>query len=257
MAKGDTPRHYYLSRPESAEMLAVSAAVELAEETGGDLHIVHIATSRAVDRLTGTAATGETCPHYLEFNTTDFESMGSVLKVAPAVKSAGNAGGLWQALADGRLQFVASDHAPCPAAAKQTGSIWTDYSGIAGVQTLLPYLFSEGYCRERLSLARLAEITAAAPARRYDLDHRKGSLEPGKDADLVFIDPADSWTPAKADMLSLGHNNPFLGRTFCGRVKRTMVRGITVYTDVEGVVAAPGHGRFIVPRPPNEKEPSS
>jgi allantoinase len=250
MEQGDAPRHYYLSRPETAEMLAVAAAAHLAEETGGDLHIVHIATSRAVDLLAGTGVTGETCPHYLEFTTTDFEEKGAVLKVAPAVKPAGNHDGLWRALADGRLDLVASDHAPCPAAGKSTGSIWSDYSGIAGVQTLLPYLFSEGYCRDRLTLARLAEITAAGPARRYGLDQFKGALEPGKDADLVFIDPSDSWTPTAVEMFSKGCNNPFLNRIFQGRVKRTMIRGVSVYTDEEGVTAEPGFGRFIIPRPP-------
>jgi len=255
MAAGDSPRRYYLSRPETAEMLAVGAAVELARETGGDLHIVHIASGDAVDRLAGTLVTGETCPHYLAFTTADFEARGAVLKVAPSVKPAGNSNMLWRALADGRLQFVTSDHAPCPDDGKGTGSIWSDYSGIAGTQTLLPYLFSEGYCRQRISWSRLAEITAAAPACRYGLDHIKGAIVPGRDADLVFIDPRADWCPGPEDMLSKGRNNPFLGQTWQGRIRRTMIRGRTVYTDTEGVTATPGTGRFLMPRPaPRRKE---
>ncbi|MBN2431082.1 MAG: amidohydrolase family protein [Acidobacteria bacterium] len=248
MAAGDSPRHYYLSRPETAEMLAVAAAVRLAGETGGNLHIVHIATGDALDLLAGTTVTGETCPHYLAFTTADFEARGAALKVAPTIKPAGNDTALWRALADGRLHFVTSDHAPCPEAGKRTGSIWSDYSGIAGTQTLLPYLFSEGYCRHRISWRRLAEITATAPARRYGLDYVKGTISPGKDADLVFIDPRASWHPGPEDMYSKGRNNPFLNRTWQGRIRRTMIRGRTVYTDTEGVTAAPGYGRFLKPR---------
>ena len=111
-SKGNGPAQYYESRPEIAEILAVSAALELARSVGGDLHIVHLATAAAAEMLRDRTATGETAPHYLQFTEEDFEKIGAALKVAPAVKKACNNEDLWNLLASGVIDFVASDHAP-------------------------------------------------------------------------------------------------------------------------------------------------
>ena len=192
-SKGREPIHYYRSRPEIAEKLAVAAAAAIARETGARLHVVHVSTSDAVDIIAGPVGDGgitcETGPHYLAFDLTDFERIGSALKVTPPVKPAPNRDGLWQRLAAGSIAFAASDHAPCRKQDKQSGSIWTDYAGMPGCETLLPFLFSEGYCRKRLNLQRLVEVTSTPAARLYGLAKRKGSIEPGKDADLALINP--------------------------------------------------------------------
>ena len=155
MAAGHAPRHYYQSRPEAAEIRAVRAAVDLAREIGADLHVVHVGTAAAARIVGQSRATCETAPHYLAFTLEDFERIGAPLKITPPVKPAPNREQLWELLADGTIAFVASDHAPCPAREKNTGSIWTDYGGIPGTGTMLPYLFSEGYLKQRLSLSRL------------------------------------------------------------------------------------------------------
>jgi allantoinase len=259
--RGCGPVHYYRSRPETAEVLAALAAVRLARETGADLHVVHVASAEAGEIL-GTAAvrevagadkasrvcgrvSAETAPHYLAFELDDFERLGAVLKCAPPVKGPGNREKLWGLLARGLLDFVASDHAPCGREEKRTGSIWTDYGGIPGCGTLLPYMFSEGYLAGRLSLKRLVQVTSENAARRYGLFHRKGSIEVGKDGDFALVDPRGSWTVKGGESFSKGRETPFEGALFRGQVVTTVVRGRVVYRAGRGITADPGSGRLV------------
>jgi len=242
---GNSPMDYYRSRPEIAETIAVEKAIGIAKNIGADLHIVHIATAEAAAMIAGTDITGETAPHYLEFNKDDFQRIGSSLKTTPPVKSPGNREKLWQMLADGAIDFVASDHAPCPESEKNTGSIWTDYAGIPGTGTLLPYMFSEGYMKGRISLKRLVEITSSAAASRYGIDDRKGSIAVGKDADFAIIDPNATWTIKGAKFLSKGKITPFEGMEFKGKIVKTIVRGNVVYDSKMGILANAGYGQFL------------
>lgn len=245
MREGKSPIDYYRSRPEAAEVLAVLNAVEMAKETGVDLHIVHVSTARSVEIIADNEVTCETGPHYLQFDLNDFIRMGSPLKTTPPVKKPGNREKLWQHLAGGKIDFAASDHAPCPASGKETGSIWTDYAGIPGTVTLLPYLFSEGYMKGRLSLRRLVEVTSEAAARRYGLYPQKGAIETGTDADLVLLDPSLTWKVEGEKFLSKGHITPFEGMELQGKVIKTIVRGMTVYQAGEGIKVKPGTGQFL------------
>jgi len=245
MKEGNKPIDYYSSRPEVAEILAVRSALELREETGADLHIVHVSTATAAELIAASSATCETGPHYLEFDLDDFIRLGSPLKTTPPVKVSGNKELLWRYLARGTIDFAASDHAPSTAAGKETGSIWTDYAGIPGTGTLLPYLFSEGYSKGHLSLRRLVEVTSEAAARRYGLYPRKGAIAIDTDADLVLIDPEMTWTVAGKKFLSKGHITPFEGMEFRGKVIKTIVRGKTVYDADCGIQVEGGYGRFL------------
>jgi len=241
-------QNYYRSRPEIAEVIAVGAAIDLAEKAGADLHIVHIGTANAARLLKNKSQiTGETAPHYLQFSNEDLTRIGGALKTAPVVKSPGNAERLWEMLIDGTLAFAASDHAPAPANQKNTGSAWKDYSGIPGAGTLFPYLYSEGLVKRKIDLDRFLKITSENAARRYGLFNRKGSIEIGKDADLVLIDPEANWTVKGAEFFSNGKITPFEGMTFRGRVVKTIVRGKLVYDVEKGIVAEPGSRRFLRP----------
>lgn len=242
-----TPDDYYHSRPELTEIKAVRSAIEAAERANSRLHIVHISTAEAAQfLLISDNVTCETAPHYLAFDVTDFVRMGSVLKVTPPVKKPGNAEALWQMLADEEISFVASDHAPASYDEKNTGSIWTDYAGISGTGTLLPFLFSEGYFKYRLSLSRFTDIISGAPARQYGIDYRKGGIVVGKDADLVVIDPNKIWEVTGEKFLSKGKITPFEGMPLNGRVMRTMCRGEWVYFADKGLAVEPGFGEHII-----------
>ena len=241
---------YYESRMDPAELEGVRQGLAIATETKCSLHIVHVGSAKAAEaaieaRHAGLDVTVETCPHFLAFSHEDLARMGSVVKTAPVVKTREDSARLWQLLSEGGIDFVASDHAPCPAREKETGSIWTDYNGISGAETLFPYLFSEGYRAGKLTLSRLVEVTSAAAARRYGLYPRKGAIAADTDADLVFVDPDRRWTVKGADFQSKGKLTPFEGREFTGKVVRTMCRGAIVYEESRGVLAQPGFGRFL------------
>jgi len=243
---------YYEARKDPAEEEGVKEAIAIANETQAALHIVHVASGSAATAIAKAKQdqlniTAETCAHYLNFSNEDFGRLGSVLKTAPVVKTKADGEKLWNDLRDGAIDFLASDHAPCPKPDKQTGSIWTDYSGISGTELLLPFAFSEGYKKERLTLARLVEVTSKNAAKRFQLYPRKGTLAPGSDADIVFVDPKGKWKVIGEKLESKGKATPFEGYEFTGKIVRTMVRGQTVYLDGSGIVGKAGFGRWIRP----------
>ncbi|MFH1212656.1 MAG: allantoinase AllB [Candidatus Neomarinimicrobiota bacterium] len=243
MAEGRIdPAAYALSRPTEAEVVAIQRIGELAKKSGTPLHIVHVSSGRGAELIAefisqGVAITGETCPHYLAFSVDDLIAKGSVLKTAPVVKTKADSEKLWQALATGELDFIASDHAPCPPEQKQTGSIWSDYGGISGTGTLLPFLYSEGFRKGNLTLAQLVAVTSNNAARRFGLFPRKGALQVGSDADFVCIDESRNTMIHGADFPSRGKLTPFEGREFAGRIRATYLRGNLIYDDVRGVDA--------------------
>ena len=233
-AKGrgdDSPAAYAAARPAAAEATAVMAAVEAVRATGARVHIVHLASGEALDlvsaaRFEDLPISAETCPHYLQFTTEDFEQMGSLLKTAPVVKHEDDRQRLWQGLASGELSFVATDHAAGRwPEEKETGSIWTDYGGVPGVELLLPHLWSEGVVAGRITLQRLTELLASEPARFFGVDHRKGWLRPGCDADFVVFDEGARWTVRAAALHNLNRYTPFENFELTGRVRATYVRG--------------------------------
>ncbi|RKZ32070.1 dihydroorotase [bacterium] len=253
---GNEPYHYYLSRPEITEILAVQNIVDILDNVMQTIHfpddfkpvhIVHITTGNAVERITDKPITCESCPHYLAFDLEDFKKIGSPLKVTPVIKSPGNREKLWKYIIDGKIDFVASDHAPASYQEKHTGSIWTDYSGIPGTGTLLPFIFSEGYLSGRISLRRLVEIVSEMPAKRYGIYDRKGSIQLGKDADLVIIDPNAKWKVIGNNFLSKGKITPFEGMEFGGRIVKTILRGKVIY-DYQNGIEIPAVFRNLITR---------
>jgi len=244
--KGSSWTNYYNSRPEVAELMAVENALAMAGKTNAELHIVHLGTSAAARLLTGhNNISGETAPHYLEFNTGDLKKIGGALKTAPVVKPEGNSEQLWNLLENNRINFIASDHAPAPADQKNTGSAWKDYAGIPGSGTLFPYLYSEGFRKREISLSSFLRIVAEGAARRYGIFDRKGSIETGKDGDLIFLDPDSHWTVKGRDFYSKGKVTPFENKRLEGRIEKTMIRGQVVFDRKEGIIQQPGYGQFI------------
>lgn len=224
------------SRPAQAEIAAVA---QLAA-AGARVHVVHVSAAAALDAL-GPGMTAETCPHYLTFTEDEVERAGPVLKCAPPIRDAANREALWAAVADGRIALVASDHSPA-SRERKAGDMWTAWGGIAGVQTLLPTMLTEGP-RRGVSLPRLAALLADAPARLLGLA-RKGRIAPGMDADFALIEPEREWTLEAGALETRSGISPYVGRTFVGAVATTMVRGRIVYRD-GSFPAGPGYGRFV------------
>ncbi len=237
------PEAYWLSRPSKAEIVACDRISRLAEEAGATLHIVHVASAEAVTVIRPSCTTLETCPHYLAFSMEDFLEKKGFLKTAPVVKTREDSAKLWEYLAKGKIQFVATDHAPCTLAEKNTGSIWTDYGGVPGTELMLNYIYSEGFRKNRLTLARLIEVTSTNAAMRFGLYPRKGALNPGADADFAIIDPSIEWT-VTSQLMSKAQFTPFEGWIFKGKVIRTYLRGMQIY-DPESGLNDPPEGRWI------------
>jgi len=246
-----------LSRPALAEIRSVARACAAAREARSRLHVVHLSAAGALGaigaaRNAGLDVSVETCPHYLLFDDRDIARLGPLLKCAPPIRDAENREALWRALSEGRIDLVASDHSPCPAADKVRGrdDIFAAWGGVVGVQSLLPALLTEALRRGRaaLDVRRIAGFAAwrlsTKPAQRFRLWPRKGAIAAGADADIVLVDPEREWTLEPAAVQTRCGLTPYAGRTFTGAVVRTLVRGTTVYLDGD-FPAGPGHGRFV------------
>jgi allantoinase len=244
-----SPRDHCLSRPPIAEIEATLRACEFARETGVRLHVHHVSHPRCVAlaeryRAEGTRVTIETCPHYLLFSVEDMDRLEARGKINPPLRERAEVEALWADLAAGRIDLVASDHAPWPPEMKRQPSIFDNGSGAPGVQTLVPLLYSEGVARGRISLGRFVDLLSRNVVRVFNLPPAKGALHPGAHADLVLLDPKQRWVIRDEDMHSNARWSPFAGMVVQGRILATMVRGRFVYRDGE-VLAKPGDGQFV------------
>jgi allantoinase len=244
-------RDYLASRPVVAEVEAIQRAVLFAEETGCALHVVHVSSGRGVAAIAAAKARGvdvscETCPHYLTFTEEDVERLGAVAKCAPPLRAAAEREALWRALLAGDVPMVASDHSPAPPSMKQGDDFFRIWGGIAGCQSLLGVLLSEGYHRRGLPLRTIAAVTAGFVARRFRLPG-KGRIAVGVDADLALVALDDEDELTADDLLYRHQQSPFVGMRLIGRAVRTVRRGTTVA--IGRRIVAVGGGRLVRPEP--------
>lgn len=239
----DDGRIVPLWRNLDAELTALSVTALLARRTGARVTAAHVSSPQALESAGG--LTVESCPQYLTLRADEVERHGALRKFTPPARAADQAGldEMWRALADGRIHYVSTDHAPSTREQKREGSIWDVHFGLPGLDTTLPVLL-DGAAAGRIGYERVAEAYSAAPARHYGLWPAKGNLRPGADADVVLVDPAERWPVRHEDVLSKAGWSPFAGRTLTGRAVRTYLRGRLVAAD--GAVAGrPGDGRFV------------
>jgi allantoinase len=234
---GDPRRYatYLASRPASWESDAVSLLLALCRERHAPIHVVHLSAAGAAllvreAQREGLPLTAETCPHYLALTAESVPDGRTEFKCAPPVREAANREALWQALRDGTIGSVVSDHSPCPPSLKapERGDFMAAWGGIASLQLALPVLWTEARARG-FALSHLARWMAEAPARLAGLGQRKGRLAAGHDADLVVFDPEAEWT---VDAGSLQHRHkltPYAKRTLRGVVEQTFLRGRRVF----------------------------
>ncbi len=244
-----TMRDYLHSRPVVAELEAIGRAILFAEETGCALHIVHVSTGRGVALVTaarerGVDVTCETCAHYLVLTEGDAEALGAVAKCAPPLRPKEDLEALWTQVALGNVEFVTSDHSPCPPEMKLGDDLFRAWGGIAGCQSLLNVMLDEGYHGRGLPLEEIAAMTSQRVASRFGFSG-KGKIEVGADADLALVALDEISTLRKQDLLYRHRISPYIGRAFHGKVVRTIVRGTTVYR--EGKITSEPVGKLVKP----------
>ncbi len=243
--EGDPASHSEWRDPEAA-ILATRQLLQLARETGARVHILHVSTGEEMAMIAENRdfATAEVTPHHLLLTTpTAYERLGTRAQMNPPLRDEAHCAALWDALAQGIVDTVGSDHAPHLAAAKAQ-SYPASPSGMPGVQTLLPLMLN-AVNQGRLSLQRLADLTGAGPARVFGIAG-KGRIAAGYDADLTVIDLkaqrsiSDDWIASRCGW------TPYAGWPATGWPVATILRGQIVMRDGEIVGRAAGRPvRFV------------
>ncbi len=239
---------YSAARPPHSEGLAITIAAYLAHVTAfPNINLLHLSSLRAVEAARLMAKVFPeldmrrevTVGHLLA----DLDHAGGLYgKVNPPIRPRADVEALWEAVTAGEIDWVVSDHACCREATKlgsDPDDIWQAKSGFGGTEYLLAGLFSEGR-RRGLTPNRVAELVSRNPARRFGLDN-KGDLAPGFDADVVLLDPDESWTVEAARSESTQEYSPFEGHELTARVKHVFLRGNRILDDGQVVGEPTGH----------------
>lgn len=219
-------------RDHEAAMIATRRALDLAHRHDHRFHVLHVSTAAEVEPIADhkNRITAEVCPHHLLFNTGDYERLGSLVQMNPSIKGAEDNEGLWQALLDGKIQVIATDHAPHTWEEKQQ-----DYpaspSGLPAVENSLALMLDQ-VNRGRCTLEQVVHWMCDAPARVWDLVD-KGRIQVGYDADLVLVDLQKRATILNEEQETKCRWSPWHGTELTGWPIRTWVRGHEVYSDGE------------------------
>jgi len=257
-----SPRYHALTRPAILEGEATHRGIRLAELAEAQIYFVHVSSNQALKHIVTARAEGipvfaETCPHYLLFddsvyNSDEFEIAKYVM--TPPLRTPDDQKHLWRALRYDDLQVIATDH--CPFCMKeghlgyqrQKMSGLHDFSkipnGAPGIETRLVSLFDIGVMQGKLSLNRFVQLTSTTPAKLFGLFPKKGTIAVGSDADVVLFDPAATQVIHAAHLHSQCDYTLLEGRTLRGRVKNVFLRGELI-VDGEAWLGREGMGRFV------------
>lgn len=225
---------FLASRPRDAENTAIENLIAQARRLDARVHVLHLSSSDALPLIAAAKADGvrltvETCPHYLTLTAEEVPDGASEFKCCPPIREAANQDLLWQALADGTIDCVVTDHSPSTADLK-TDDFATAWGGISGLQLSLPAVWTEARGRGH-GLEDVVRWMSTRTAELVGLDHRKGAVRAGLDADFAVFAPDETFT---VDPAALHHRNQvtaYAGKTLSGVVKSTWLRGQRVLSE--------------------------
>ncbi len=238
----DHPRayaYYLASRPAEAEQVAVADLGRHLTTEGVRVHVVHVAETERVPGYVkelrayeqyGCCMSAETCPHYLTFCAEEIPNGATQYKCAPPIRDRATREALWQALRDGMLTMVVSDHSPCPPQLKclNTGNFFEAWGGISSLQLGLSATWT-GASQRGFPLSDVTQWMCENPAKLAGLGARKGRLAAGYDADMVVFDPDAQWIVRGEELQHRHKLTPYEGMQLRGVVKRTILRGKAVF----------------------------
>jgi dihydropyrimidinase len=234
------------------ETQAIRRIVAMARQTGGRFFIVHLASPGGLALVAAAMAEGldlraETCAHYLVFTEAMLERPDGIKWIcSPPLRDQEVRQALWEAVADGRIRMVTSDDAAYSWESKLLGRDRFDLcpNGIPGIEPRFQILFSEGVARGRIPLPRFVEIVSTEPARLFGMHPRKGTLEPGSDADVVLLDPEARWTMGQGTLHMATDWSAYEGIEVTGKIVKVFSRG-ELLVDGDELLGTPGRGRYL------------
>jgi dihydroorotase-like cyclic amidohydrolase len=243
--QGREPGSWNEVRSRVCEQESMQKCLYLAGITGCPLYVVHLTIKEGLLLLARARAEGvnvmaETCVQYLTQNTDTVDPVLS--KVNPPIREPEDNAKLWEALRNGSIDVVATDHAPVPKSMKQ--DFWNATVGMPGSETLLPLMLSEGVNKGRISIEKLVEVCCFSPARKFGLTPQKGILDVGGDADLVIVDLEKEAVAPQQPVYSNSDFSTVAGKKIKGWPILTMLRGEIIARDGE-VSGAKGYGRYV------------
>ncbi len=241
------------SRPPVVEALAIAKIAVLNDLIGAKLHIAHVTSRHALETLRKWQGlqdiTGETCPQYLLFSEAELERYGSYAKINPPLRTLDDNAALWEGISDGTLLSVTTDHSPFTVEEKERArtDIWLAPPGAPGVEMLVPMLL-DAAAQGKITLEQAVDLMSTNGAKRFGIYPRKGAIQLGADADLILVNLEAKTVVDKYKEFSQARENDFFfdGKTFQGRVERTIVGGKTVFANGQ-VMGLPGDGKFVRP----------
>ncbi len=240
-------RSFLNSRPRAAENDAIELMIRLSRQFDTRVHIVHLSSAEALPQLreaqeAGVKITAETCPHYLHFAAETVPDGATEFKCCPPIREETNREELWDGLRDGTIDFVVSDHSPCPGEMKlrESGDFMKAWGGIASLQLRLAVVWTEAR-RRGFSLEDVTRWLCANPARQVSLAPPKGSIAAGSHADLVIWNPDQQFTVAAESLHHRHKITPYEGEVLNGVVQKTFLRGKKIYDEGHFVDKPTGH----------------
>jgi len=248
VAQGKTTVQDYVdSRPVITELEAIKRCILFARETGCKLHIVHVSSAEGADAILeaqreGLDVTFETCTHYLALNTDDFARIGNRAKCSPPLRSKEEQARLWEKVESGEINWVTSDHSPCTEDLKQ-GTVFAAWGGISGCQNSVDLLFDLAVKQHGIPVHMFSQMISYNPSRRFNLPS-KGEIALDKDADLIFVDPEQSYELKREDLYYKNKFSAYEGIKINCRVTKTILRGEVVF-DLDKGIIGPAGGRFL------------
>lgn len=247
-------KYHEMARPEIAEIEAIQKVLLLAEETGCRLHICHLSTARAMSiiqeaKRKGVKVTAETCPHYLTLTIDDLEEHGGFAKCNPPLRTKENLESLWELVMNGSIDCIGTDHTiyTDEDRSKHGDDIWSMPPGIGASDLFIPLIIDEGFNKRGIDISDIARLTSTNAAKIFGLYPQKGVIQVNSDADLIIVDVNEEWTyeGRKSFSKSKCVNGPYEGKKVKTAVKRTILRGKTVFTD--GAIIVKNAGQLIKP----------
>ncbi|HEY73037.1 MAG: hypothetical protein DRJ03_17655 [Chloroflexi bacterium] len=240
-------KYFNTTRPAAMEEEAVFRAIRMAEVMECPLYIAHNTTARAMRHIreaqeAGLPVYAETCPQYLTLTKDILKERGALAKIGPPIRTAADRAGLWDALAEGVIQVVGTDHAP--KRKDVNGDFLEQPFGAPQIETLLPLVYDGGVNAGKISVVRLVQVLCENPARIFGLYPKKGTIAAGSDADLVVFDSTRAFTIRAENQHSNAGYTLYEGRSVLGWPEATFQRGRRVLWQGE-IVAKPGGAQFL------------